>query len=59
MAYKGPGLSQELEDASNALRLLGCEVENVYKVSLEEEGWEHQIGCIRKVKPTPKTYPRK
>lgn len=59
LAYKGPGLFQELEDASNALRLLGCEVENVYKVSLEEEGWEHQIGCIRKVKPTPKIYPRK
>ncbi len=59
LAYKGPGLSQELEDSSRALSLLGCEVENVYKVSLQEEGWEHQIGCIRKVKPTPATYPRK
>ena len=41
LAYKGPGLSQELEDSSRALSLLGCEVENVYKVSLQEEGWEH------------------
>ncbi len=59
LAYKGPGLTEELEAAKTALLKLGATVERVDSIRIEGEDWEHRIAVIRKEKPTPKTYPRR
>lgn len=68
LAYKGPGLVEEVEEAQHALKVLGCRVEAIHTVTMasiqspegtSEEGWEHKIAVIRKEKPTHSIYPRK
>ncbi len=59
MAYKGPDCERELEEASKALKILGGEPLEIRDTGMEEYGLEHRILVIKKVKTTPKTYPRK
>ena len=59
LAYKGPGLTEELEASQNALLKLGARVERVESVRIAGEDWEHRIAVIRKEKATAKTYPRR
>lgn len=58
VAMKGPNADEELDEADNALRMLGGKVENVNKFNLPCDGGERTIIVIKKIKPTPKQYPR-
>ena len=49
----------ELNDAKNAIKILGGEVEKVDNLFLPDSDIERNIIIIRKIKSTPKEYPRK
>ena len=59
IAYKGASADEELKNAQNAVAQLGAEVEAVYHYTLPEEEDKRAILVIRKVRNTPKKYPRK
>ncbi len=56
LAWKGPQLNEELEEAKNALKVLGGQLETVFNA--EVMGVEHYIAIIKKIKETPLKYPR-
>ena len=60
LAMKSQTTSAELEEAKNAISLLGAELDRVASYQLTDGGevLERTIVIIKKVKPTPKTYPR-
>lgn len=58
ICMKGPNL-EELDEAKKAIELLGGEVQQVDKLILPESNIERNIIIIRKIKDTPKKYPRK
>ena len=60
LAMKSLSTSEELSEAKNAIELLGGRVEEIKEYSLTngQETIERTIVVIRKVKPTPKAYPR-
>ena len=51
--------TEEIEDARNALKILGGEIESIDKVFLPNSDIERNIIIVRKVKQTPLKYPRK
>lgn len=57
LAYKGP-CGEELEEAENAILLLGGKIEKVLSFSLPEDFGERSIVVLKKIKPTPAKYPR-
>lgn len=57
VAMKGPGAGLELEQAENALRLLGGDQVKVMPVQLPEAG-ERNLVVVRKLRFTPRSYPR-
>jgi 16S rRNA (guanine527-N7)-methyltransferase len=59
LALKGPGVESELSLAANAIAKLGGEVAEVREVELPEGVGKRTLVLIRKVRPTPKAYPRK
>ncbi len=59
LSYKGPGYKEEIDAASNALKLLGGRVADVIEAGLEDRDMDHYIVVIRKTAPTPEKYPRK
>ncbi len=59
LALKGPGVSEELSEAAQAVRLLGAEVEDVFDYALPGEELHHNVVVLRKTAPTPKQYPRR
>lgn len=54
--YKGPGASEELENAANALKLLSS---NAKILKFEPEWGERNIVVVEKTAATPAKYPRK
>lgn len=58
VAMKGPNAKEELSEASNALKHLGGKIFNVHKFNLPDDEGERTIIEVKKIKPTPKTYPR-
>ena len=59
ICMKGPKLEEELEDAKNAIKLLGGRIEEVKSFEIGKEKNVRKIVIIRKEKSTPKTFPRK
>lgn len=59
IALKGPAITDELNDAKNAIGTLGGKLIEVVEVSVEGTDLKHNLVVIKKVKETPKTYPRK
>lgn len=59
IAMKGDRGSEELKLAANALKVLGGKLENVETFELPEDAGQRDIILIKKVKKTPKKYPRK
>ena len=59
LALKGPGLDGELEQAGNALSLLGGEIEGVQPLAIPGRDWDHRAVWIKKTAPTPEKYPRR
>lgn len=57
LAMKGPGAKEELEQAQNALQVLGGTDVELLSLSLPEGG-ERNIVAVRKKAFTPKGYPR-
>lgn len=59
IALKGPAITDELNDAKNAIGTLGGKLIEVIEVSVEGTDLKHNLVVIKKVKETPKIYPRK
>ena len=57
IAYKAEA-EEELENAKNAIKVLGGAIENVYSYSLPEESGKRTAIVIKKIKTTPEKYPR-
>ncbi|MCH5304006.1 MAG: 16S rRNA (guanine(527)-N(7))-methyltransferase RsmG [Ruminococcus sp.] len=57
VAMKGPNLTEELSEAKSAIKILGGEVKSVNEFNLDTAG-ERTVVVIKKIKPTPNTYPR-
>ena len=57
IAMKGPGAAQELEEAENALDILGAGEPEVLPVTLPG-GEERNLVIVQKLRFTPKGYPR-
>ncbi len=56
LAWKGPQVFEELDEARKAIEILGGKLEKVETQALN--GQEHYIAVIKKIKDTPKKYPR-
>lgn len=59
IALKGPAAYGEIENAKNAVNELGGEIEKVEEINLPDTELKHTIVLIKKVKNTPKKYPRR
>ena len=59
LALKGPLAQSELEDAKEAIRILGGEVEEVFACHIPFTELDHKIIVIRKLRHTPSAFPRK
>lgn len=59
ICMKGNNAESEIDEAKKAIRLLGGEIVKVDKIVLPELNLERNIVIIKKVKSTPKQYPRK
>ena len=59
LALKGPGAAEELAEAQRAITLLGGGEAEILDYTLPGEDADHKLVVIRKLRPTPKTYPRK
>lgn len=59
IAMKGPSVEEEIKDGRNAVSILGGKIEDIIKIEIEDSDLNHNLVVIRKVKETPKTYPRK
>lgn len=59
LAWKGPGVAEELTLGRRAAHLLGGKLEEVIPVTIPGRDWAHTLVPIRKVQSTPAAYPRK
>ena len=59
IAYIGPECSEELNNASNAIRMLGGEVMRIENPQFDELPFEHTLIYINKAESTRSKYPRK
>lgn len=57
ICMKGPNFKEELEDAKKAIEILGGKIEKIESLNVGQE-LERNIIVIKKVKNTPKKYPR-
>lgn len=59
ICMKGNNAENEIEEAKKAVKELGGEILKVEKIVLPELNLERNIVVIKKIKSTPKQYPRK
>lgn len=59
ISYKSGKVQEELENAKNAVKLLGGNIENCLNYALADTDMERSLVLIKKIKPTKKAYPRK
>ena len=59
ISLKGPDVTEELAEAQKAITLLGGSVEKVVDIAIPNSDTTHSAVVIKKIKPVPKTYPRK
>ncbi|GEN85057.1 ribosomal RNA small subunit methyltransferase G [Sporosarcina luteola] len=59
ISMKGAAAEEELTDAKKAINILGAELIEKFSFSLPMEESERNIFTLRKIKKTPKKYPRK
>lgn len=57
ICMKGPNFKEELEEAKKAIEILGGKLENVESLNVGND-LERNIIIIKKVKHTPKNFPR-
>lgn len=59
VAMKGPSVEEEIKEGKNAVSILGGKIEEIMKIEIENSDLNHNLVVIKKVKETPKAYPRK
>lgn len=59
VAYKSEELVREQKEAERAIGILGGKIEKVFDFILPDTDFHRSLCVIRKVKATPKKYPRK
>lgn len=57
ICMKGPNYNEELEEARNAIKVLGGEIKEIESLNVNEE-LERNIIVVKKIKETQKKYPR-
>ena len=57
LAMKGSAAREELAECAGAIKKLGLKLEDVKEYPID--GASHAVIVLRKVSPTPKTYPRR
>ena len=57
IAYKS-GEEEEIKQAESAYKVLGGELEKVYRYELPEGYGARTLAVVKKIKPTPNKYPR-
>ncbi len=58
ICQKGPGVTEELETSKKALEVLGGEISSIREVQLPFVERGHHVVMVKKIKKTPKNYPR-
>ena len=58
IAYKGGEVEQEVQESLNAIKILGGKVEEIKNFSLPLDKGDRTLVIIKKIKATPKLYPR-
>lgn len=58
VALKGPKAQDELAEAKNAIEVLGGSIKEVKELTLPDTDDERTLIVVKKVKATPKKYPR-
>jgi 16S rRNA (guanine527-N7)-methyltransferase len=58
IAMKGQGGKEELDEASNAIKVLGGSLDKIIEVDLPDNVGKREIIIIKKIKPTNNKYPR-
>lgn len=58
ISLKGPKAQEEVNDAQNAIRLLGGEIEEIRSYRIAETELDHNLVIIKKRKPTDSRFPR-
>ena len=59
IALKGPSVNEEIEDAKNAIKILGGEISDIKTIKIPFSDIEHKLVFIQKLRQTPNQYPRK
>lgn len=59
ICMKALEIEEELEDAKKAIEILGGTIEKVEEITLEDTDITRKIVIVKKIKETPKKYPRK
>ncbi|MCR3955956.1 MAG: 16S rRNA (guanine(527)-N(7))-methyltransferase RsmG [Gudongella sp.] len=58
ISMKGPEIDEEVKMSRKAIETLGGQVEEIRYVQIPESDIVHSLVVIKKIKPTPKKYPR-
>lgn len=58
-SFKSININDELNEAKQAIKLLGAEIESVNIIKIPYSDIEHSIVLIKKIRNTPAQYPRK
>lgn len=58
LSYKGPGAENELQNAKQAIKVLGGNLKNTDSFTLPPDEGERTLVLIEKIGNTPKKYPR-
>lgn len=59
ICLKGPNIEQELEEAKNAIEILGAQIDKIEEIKLPDSDNKRNIIVIKSVKQLPNKYPRK
>lgn len=59
ICMKGNNVEEEIEESKRAIEILGGKIEKIEKINLPNTDIQRNIVIIRKIKNTPKEYPRK
>lgn len=58
VSMKGPEVDEEVKMSRKAIETLGGQLEGIRYVQIPESDIVHSLVVIKKIKPTPKKYPR-
>lgn len=58
IAMKGPNFKEELDKSKHAIDTMGGKVEKIVSYDLPDGNGQRNLIIIKKVRPTPKKYPR-